>query len=224
VNLIVGRLLSRMSPRLMMVALRCGMCRYRFHHLYVVPRTVVGYHGYHREFASRLVASRVSLEEWRMSQNDYDWLGHGIYFWEYAPGRAGQWAREHFGEEGAVVATEIRLGRCLDLGDTAFTTLFQESYRGTVELYQRQGWELPKNSGRDEDLKLRKLDRLIIDRLTRATDHEGGVHYQTVRCPFEEGGPAYAGAKIKTQSHIQITVRDRSCFAGRIYPVDPEGG
>jgi hypothetical protein len=31
--------------------------------------------------------------ELRASQNTYDWLGHGIYFWEYNPRRAIQYAR-----------------------------------------------------------------------------------------------------------------------------------
>jgi hypothetical protein len=104
--------------------------------------------------------------------------------------------RERFGDEGAVVATEVRLGRCLDLGDTTFTRLLQPTYDNTVRAYEENGWPLPKNGGKD--LKLRRLDRLIVDQLTKATDGEG-IHFQTVRCPFEEGPQAYPGGMIRTR-------------------------
>src|SRR5207245_2154347 len=145
-------------------------------------RTVVGYHGCRRDFARELVAGRVSAAAWKLSQNDYDWLGEGIYFWEQAPGRAWQWAREQFGKDGAVVATEVCLGRCLDLADTQFTELLRVSYEAIVDSYESLGQPLPKNGGRG--LKLRKLDRVVINQLTRLTDRPGSVHYQTVRCPF----------------------------------------
>jgi len=71
--------------------------------------------------------------------HSYDWLGAGIYFWEQAPGRAWQWARERYRADGAVVATEIRLGKCLDLGDTVFAGLLRQSFADTVELFERNG-------------------------------------------------------------------------------------
>jgi hypothetical protein len=61
--------------------------------------------------------------------------------------------------------------------------------------------------------RLRRLDRLVMDRLTRSADSPAGLHYQTVRCPFEEGEPAYPGAMIRTQSHVQIAVQDRRCIS-----------
>jgi len=181
---------------------------------------VVGYHGCHRDFARNLVAGRVGVAEWKASQNEYDWLGEGVYFWEYAPGRALQWAQEHYGPQGAVVAAEVYLGRCLDLADTAFTDLLRQSYEDTVRLYERRGTRLPKNGGRD--FKLRKLDQLIINNVTAASDPRGGIYYQTVRAPFEEGEAVYQGAMIGSQSHVQIAVRDKACIASRIF-LDSKG-
>jgi hypothetical protein len=109
----------------------------------------VGYHGCSRPFALELIANRISLEIWKASEHTYDWLGAGIYFWEHAPGRAWQWAMEHHAADPAVVATEINLGTCLDLGDTAFTELLRESYNKVVNLYASKGWEMPKNEGRE---------------------------------------------------------------------------
>ncbi|HKI34620.1 MAG TPA: hypothetical protein VKA46_22380 [Gemmataceae bacterium] len=219
-RLFVVRLLNRLARRLVGLRLWCRVCRRAFPHLHVLPRTVVGYHGCHRDFARDLVAGHVSLDDWKARQNEYDWLGEGVYFW--APGRAWQWAREHYGPDGAVVAVEVRLGRCLDLADTAFTDLLRRSYQGTLSVYESNGLTLPRNGGRD--FKLRKLDRLIIDRLTKANDTPGGGYYQTVRCPFKEGDPVYEGAMFKAQSHVQVAVRDKACIASRVFLVGPEGG
>ncbi len=48
-------------------------------------RTVVGYHGTGLTAALRIVNR---IEDFRWSRRDYDWLGAGIYFWEYAPRQA----------------------------------------------------------------------------------------------------------------------------------------
>jgi hypothetical protein len=124
---------------------------------------------------------------------------------------------EHYRSDPAVVATEIRLGTCLDLGDTVFTDVLRESYNSTVELCARNGWTIPKNEGSEQ--KLRRLDRLVIDRLTDAAEARG-ISFQTVRCPFEEGGSIYPGGKIREQSHIQIAVRDKACISSRIFLAD----
>lgn len=47
-----------------------------------VRAVVIGYHGCDREVAMAVVTRRVEL---RSSNNDYDWLGHGIYYWEDDP-------------------------------------------------------------------------------------------------------------------------------------------
>jgi hypothetical protein len=83
-----ARLLSRAIPQLHSLKIKCKVCRTRYSHLDVMPRTVIGYHGCSAAFARRLVTDRAMLKEWQPSTNSYDWLGKGIYFWEYAPGRA----------------------------------------------------------------------------------------------------------------------------------------
>jgi hypothetical protein len=47
-------------------------------------RTVIAFHGTRRATAARLVAGA----SFGASTNDDDWLGHGIYLWEYAPQQA----------------------------------------------------------------------------------------------------------------------------------------
>ena len=57
-------------------------------------RIVIGYHGCKEEFARDLLLGVQPIHTWRPSTNDWDWLGHGIYFWEASPERGLQFARE----------------------------------------------------------------------------------------------------------------------------------
>jgi hypothetical protein len=198
---------------------RCMKCHQSIREVKRLRRKVVGYHGCNRTVAALMVGGQGGATGWRYSENDYDWLGKGVYFWEDAPRRAWQWADERHAGNGAVVAVEIDLGRCLDLADVGFSALLQRSHCGTLGLYERRGMKLPKNGGPDG--KVRRLDRLVIDRLIEALD-EGKPEfaYQTVRCPFEEGDPVYEGSRILTQSHVQIAVRDRSCIDPKAYLVN----
>jgi len=52
---------------------------------------VLGYHGCDRETGERLLSN----EPFQPSENDYDWLGAGVYFWEANPDRAMSWAKKH---------------------------------------------------------------------------------------------------------------------------------
>ncbi len=124
-------------------------------------RVVLGYHGCNTpesvEFARRLFDGTARISNWLSSANDYDWLGHGIYFWEHGPQRAREWA----GENGSVIGAVIQLGRCFDLTDIRDTRLLQEAYDSVVALYEEESWALPENAG--PGLKRRKLDCLVIN-------------------------------------------------------------
>ena len=48
-------------------------------------RIVIGYHGTRRETARKIINHETKFKS---SSNEYDWLGHGIYFWEHAPQQA----------------------------------------------------------------------------------------------------------------------------------------
>jgi hypothetical protein len=64
-------------------------------------RIVLGYHECQSDFADRLLRGEAPISNWRSSENPYDWLGHGLYFWERAPERAGAWSKG--GAIGAVI-------------------------------------------------------------------------------------------------------------------------
>lgn len=162
-------------------------------------RVVVGYHGTRFDRAREIIKSG----EFIQSKNDYDWLGHGIYFWEYAPMRAWQWAREKHGTDAAVVEARIALGHCLDLTDIRFTGNLRAAYEGLREAYARTGIALPINRR-----KAPRLDCLVINYLCERILPE----CDTVRAPFLEGDPVYDGSALLTQSHVQLVVRNNACI------------
>lgn len=176
-------------------------------------RTIIGYHGTDQKTAERILSG----EPFRPSTKDYDWLGTGVYFWEYGYDRAVRWAEENYGDSPAVVGALIQLGSCYDLLDTRFThdladgaALFDEQWSGDAPR--------PQNRGRGR--KARFLDCAVINWwLTQLQAVEDGPTYQTVRCGFNEGEPVYAGMEILRESHVQVAVRDLESILGVFRPM-----
>lgn len=176
-------------------------------------RTVIGYHGCSVAQANRLISGEQPISAWSPSRNAYDWLGHGIYFWEYGPERAREWSFQN-GRDGGVVGAIIQLGRCLDLTDTRSTAFLAEVYESVRLAYSSRGIPLPMNRTLRNE-----LDCLMINAATEL--NEGRVHpedFQTVRCPFLEGEPVYEGSMILRRSHIQLAVVDTRCILGVFRP------
>ena len=96
---------------------------------------VLGYHGCDREAGEKLLQN----EQFRPSENSYDWLGSGIYFWEANPDRALDWAiqrtankksKDVIQTEPFVVGAVIDLGFCLDLISANGSRASEEAYEG----------------------------------------------------------------------------------------------
>ena len=93
--------------------------------------SVIGYHGCDRELVERVVTG---AEELKPSQNAWDWLGHGIYFWEDSHARALRWAEAEAQRRGskiktpAVLGAAIHLGHCLNLTETEFLSLVKKAH------------------------------------------------------------------------------------------------
>jgi len=179
-------------------------------------RTVYGYHG----CSATTAESVLSGAPFAQSENAYDWLGAGVYFWEYGLDRAWKWAKEHQPDEPAVVGAHIQLGDCFDLLDTRFTDTLKELAPIYAESIRATGVALPQNAGKQ--LKLRYLDCAVVNWALNFLEGRG-QRYQSVRCAFLEGEPVYddgAGAKsqIFLETHIQIAVRDPACILGTFRP------
>ena len=170
-------------------------------------RVILGYHGCDPDFAEALHRGEVPINSWRPSLNPYDWLGHGIYFWEHAPERARAWG------PGGVVGAVIQLGRCLDLTDTEYMDELAATHEQLRRSFKRRRRSLPENRGLRRD-----LDCLVINELIDSSLHIRGTPFQTVRCPFLEGAPVFPGSGILRESHVQISVIDASCILGVFRP------
>lgn len=169
------------------------------------PRTVIGYHGCSGEAAERIFKSRQFL----LSTRAYDWLGEGVYFWEYAPYRALEWAKQKCEREGGdptVIRATIKLGRCLNLMDINHVPELVHIYDSFVATLGREN--MPHNTDRGAHF----LDREMIDAHCRAIARRDASPIQTVRGSFAEGAPIYPGSKILRKAHIQIAVRDVACI------------
>jgi hypothetical protein len=178
-------------------------------------RIVVGYHGCTRTFADALLLGRIPIAQWNKSQNAYDWLGDGIYFWEHSPGRALRWATEQFRRRAAVIGTVIQLGVCFDLLDEEVTSLLAASYPEFEESFTAKGRPLPVNKGKDN--KLRELDCAVInDCLMRMARRD--IPFDTVRGAFLEGPPVFPGTTMSVETHIQIAVLNVDCILGVFRP------
>ena len=183
-------------------------------------RTVIAYHGCDAAVANRVLSG----EPFRPSENDYDWLGAGIYFWEYGYDRALRFAASRGAnrkvKHPAVVGAILQLGNCFDLMDTRFTNDLREAY----DAFQKslpEGRPMPENKGGSPDWKLRRLDCAVLNFYFRTLE-EDGIDYDSVRCAFIEGRPVFPGSGIRGETHIQVAVRNSACVIGTFRPMMEE--
>lgn len=182
------------------------------------PQIVFGYHGCDETVA------RVALEGGRLrpSANAYDWLGHGIYFWEGSPARALRWARDMRGRgpspirRPAVIGAILDLGHCLSLTDPDSAELVTFAYRDHQEACREEGITPPRNAG--HDLKARFLDCAVMNHLHQLREEQGLPPFDTVRGFFTEGEALYPDSGLRSLDHVQVCVRHPRCIIGFFRP------
>lgn len=187
------------------------------------PAFILGFHGCDATVGEALL--RGEIQHLNRSENDYDWLGSGIYFWEGNPTRALQFAQERAQgrrnsqgdiREPFVLGAVINLKRCLNLADSGAIAQAQGVYQILCELAVAGEVSLQSNG---QDLKTRRLDCLVFNWLHRIRQVDGLPAYDTVRGLFWEGTEIYPGAGLREANHIQICVRHTDCILGYFRPV-----
>jgi hypothetical protein len=178
---------------------------------------ILGYHGCDRTVAERLLRG----EPFIPSANEYDWLGHGIYFWEANPKRGLDFAQQlkerprgsSKVQHPAVVGAVIDLGLCLDLTTTAGIEHIKSSHTALVEIVARADppRKLPENSS---DGLRRKLDCAVVNLLHDIVRQSGEAPFDTVKGIFVEGEPIYVGSGFHERTHIQVCVRNPEAIKG----------
>jgi hypothetical protein len=188
---------------------------------------VLGFHGCDRTVAEAVVGGSTGLTP---SQNSYDWLGDGIYFWENNPQRALEFATEFMdrGRKGkpriktpAVIGAVIDLGFCLNLLDAKFLQILRGGFEVLQQTLAATGEPRPVNKSfkHGGEILMRDLDCAVINSVHRFRADQKLPEFDTVRSAFVEGGELFAGSTFREKNHIQISVRNPRCIKGYFWPV-----
>lgn len=184
---------------------------------------ILGFHGCEKFEQQKLISDPTYI---RSSNESFDWLGHGMYFWENNPQRAFLWAeqKQKSGtlKDPSIIGAIIDLGRCFDLLDSSNITLLKTCYK----LFRLESEKLekpipantdhPRESGHDK--VLRYLDCAVIEFTHSFLKHKAEIPFDSVRAAFIEGQPIYPGAGFYDKSHIQLCIINPNCIKGFFIP------
>jgi hypothetical protein len=190
------------------------------------PSFIYGFHGLDKDIAIKILNKEL---DFKPSNNAYDWLGNGIYFWENNFSRAKEYAIEDSKRINSnikkpfVLGTVIDLGNCLDLLEQQNLEFLKWSYSKFEKSLDAKNKKLPKNSSFnhefDFDFKKRELDCAVI-RYAHKLAKEEGMEFDSVRAGFWEGTELYKGAGFKEKNHIQLAILNPNCIKGVFLPRD----
>jgi hypothetical protein len=190
---------------------------YQFH-----PSFVLGFHGTEKSIVDKVVNQqrRIHLDH---STKSYDWLGHGVYFWENDPARGLEWAasgkRNGKVEKPDVVGAIVDLGRCLDLTSQTGLQEVQLAHSVYKNLMHEAGLPMATNH-MGKDRVLRDLDCAVIETLHQMREDQGLATYDSIRAAFPEDEPLYADAGFRAKNHIQLCIlNEAKCIKGYFRPL-----
>ena len=179
---------------------------------------VLGYHGCDRLVAETLLTGT----PFNTSENDWDWLGSGAYFWEANPLRGLEFARllqkwrKGKGREinePYVIGAVIELGFCLDLTSSTGIDAVTSAYHDFLSYCAKAKVKVPENEG-GQDSVFRRLDCAVINHLHKVRDAGHFPPFDSVKGVFIEGGSLYPGSGFHQKTHIQLCVRNLNCNKG----------
>ena len=157
------------------------------------------------------------------STNDWDWLGHGAYFWEANPARGLEFAKQLKLwrsyqnltpiNEPYVVGAVIELGYCLDLLTSTGVEAVTSAHVDFVAYCNEANAQVPLNGGGQDSL-FRRLDCAVINHLHSIRKDSKRQPFDSVRGVFIEGKQLYPGSGFYQKTHIQICVRNPSLIKG----------
>lgn len=178
-------------------------------------RTIVGYHGTRLSVALDIVNRR---GRFKYSRNRDDWLGHGIYFWEYAPQQAFWWAerrrkRQGWDEPIAILGSMIRLGFCFDLLDPYNVLYLKEIHEEYKATEIAAGRPVPENANHHKylDCAVFQYAYAVIE------DSEEQLSVDSARAVYIPTGDekrVWTRSWISNGAHVQICVRNPACILG----------
>ena len=191
-----------------------------------LPNLIIGFHGCDRSTFELVLHEGNPMIS---SNNSYDWLGNGIYFWENNYQRALLWAEENAKRKDSkikipsVIGAVIDMGHCLNLTDNKSIDIVKNGHALLKFNSETLGIELPenKNINGNTDLLLRHLDCAVIERIHAYNKEINNKPYDSVRGVFVEGGEIYPTAGFREKTHIQICIVNPNCIKGYFNPLSP---
>ena len=186
---------------------------------YHQPFQITGFHSCDKEVGMRIIKGEDKLIR---SENDWDWLGPGVYFWEQNPQRALQYAidcasgkQKNNGKIKTpfVIGAIIELGNCLNLIEPNSIGIVKQAYSELKDTVSKTNKKMPVNKGPN-----RELDCAVIRFVHQSNIDEGNIPYDTIRSPFQEGGPIYDGSNFTEHLHIEICVLKEELIKGYFLP------
>lgn len=175
---------------------------------------IVGYHGCDRIVAEQVLANKAHLKP---SDNSYDWLGSGIYFWVDSPERGLAWANDSKNFKNPyVIGAFIIPGLCLNLTDYGVKDEIKHAHYFLVEsICKGSKIAMPQNDKLENGVFLKRdLDCAVIETLHKLRMKLDLPPYDTVYGVFEEGGSLFDGSGFREKTHVQIAVRNTECILG----------
>lgn len=177
------------------------------------PNIILGYHGCDKSVGNRILDG----EPFKESNNDFDWLGPGVYFWEANPDRALSFAKEQKSrgriKEPFVVGAALTLGNCIDTLNEASILALKEAHDTLKKSLRLHKQPMPKNSG-GKDLLLKRLDCAVVIMLHEMQREEGHDEADSLRGLYHKGSRLYPRSAFYAKSHVQICVRNHACIKG----------
>lgn len=205
---------------------------------------VLAYHGCDITLRDELLAG---LKQLKPSNNPYDWLGPGIYFYEADPERALEHAStvsnhpERFLSAAAiatpaVIGVALNVSRWLDMSTRVALQEFEIAAKTCREGFASKG--TPVNANRpafegDEDNLRRPFDKQTFTLLhgMRELEYNSAIKekryldaaelrpYQAVRSAFTQGKSIAGHSEFGIKNHTQIALIDSGCIKGYFIPV-----
>jgi len=186
-----------------------------------LPNLVFGFHGCDESTKVNVLHKNKHLNK---STNEWDWLGHGVYFWENNLERAYQWADERAKrgdyDKPSVIGAIIDLGHCMNLTDNAYVPFLDFGFKAVKARAKSESKEIPKNKGGNDSL-MRFLDCAVIQQIHDFNSKKNPeCEFDSVRGIFIEGKEAYPGSGFREKTHVQICIRNLNCIKGYFNPLE----
>jgi len=162
-------------------------------------QVVLAYHGTQNNLVGGIIENG-----FKVSQNQYDWLGDGVYFFQDAPVRAKFWGNSQYGSQSAVIGAKINLTGCMDLIDVSWSHFLADIYNELIEKFKTEKVPIPVQSN-----GAHRLDRAVLNYAINSLQ-DTGVVVKSIRGVFAEGDAIYPNSALFDKSHVQIAVRDVS--------------